>query len=278
MNTVFALLSALSYGTSDFFGGLASRKSSPLTVLLWSQITGLLLAFSAVFLLQIKFPENITVIYAAAAGLCGAAGLAFLYKGLSSGPAAVVAPVSAVTGAALPVLFGVFIRLEHPSAVVWTGIITALPAIFFLTYEKTTFSTGALKSLITGITAGLFFGCFYIFISFSSSGNLIWTMVFARSASVPVLLLISAAGKIKIIPPAGNRVNTAIVGFLDMGANLLFLLALSKGSLVTATVITSLYPAPTVIIQTIVYKEKISFLRFTGIILALAGAILISLG
>jgi len=112
MVTIFASLSALTYGSADFYGGMAARKSQTVTVVFWSQGIGFLVALIAAPLMGSASVMMGDILWGIAAGLAGAAGVGFLYRGLASGLAAVVSPVAALTGATLPVIFAVLMELK----------------------------------------------------------------------------------------------------------------------------------------------------------------------
>ena len=112
MVTLFASLSALTYGSADFYGGMAARKSKAVTVVFWSQGFGFLFALIAAPLMGSSSVTFIDILWGIAAGLAGAAGVGMLYRGLASGLAAVVSPVAALTGATLPVIFAVLMELK----------------------------------------------------------------------------------------------------------------------------------------------------------------------
>jgi len=274
---IFAVFSALSYGIADFSGGLASRKSAVSAVAAWSQALGILIALIAVPIFGASAPSMEMWLWGAAAGLSGAAGLSFLYQGLAEGRAVIVSPTAALTGAALPVLFGV-ITGERPEFITWMGVAIALPAILLLSFERGDQRIAVLKSLRTGLIAGIGFSGFFILLSKTGNDSGLWPLVAARSASVPVLLLATIIRRKPLVLEKGSRRATLIAGSLDMLANIFYLLAARSGMLITAVVVTAMYPAPTVILQRIVFKEKLSALRIIGLLLALAGIALISLG
>lgn len=277
MLILFAALSALAYGCADFTGGVASRRSPVSAVVAWSQAIGIPIALIAVPLLGGTSPTLNAWLWGAAAGLCGAAGLGFLYQGLATGLAAVVSPSAALVGAALPVFFGVLTG-ERPEIITWIGVAVALPAILLLTIERGDGKGAVLKSLRTGIIAGLGFGGFFILLSRTGENSGIWPLVAARTASVPALLVFTRIRRMPLSLARGSLGTTLGAGILDMVANVFYLLASRSGMLITAAVITALYPAPTVILQRLFMKEKISFIRLAGLALALTGIALIGLG
>ena len=277
MVTLFAALSALAYGSADFTGGLASRKSSVSAVVAWSQAVGIIVALITIPLFGASTPSIEALLWGAAAGIAGAAGLGFLYQGLATGLAAVVSPTAALTGAAIPVFFGVLLG-ERPETITWIGVAIALPAILLLSMERGDGKGAVLSSLRTGLIAGFGFGGFFILLSRTGADSGIWPLVAARSASVPLLLAFSLIRRKPLTLVKGSRGAALGAGILDMVANIFYLMASRSGMLITAVVITALYPAPTVVLQRMVFKEKLGTLRIAGLVLALAGIALIGLG
>ncbi|MDA3955215.1 EamA family transporter, partial [Oceanispirochaeta sp.] len=267
MVTFFASLSALTYGSADFFGGLASRKSPATTVVAWSQGVGFLVALMTAPLMGASSAEFSDILWGIAAGLAGAGGVGFLYRGLASGLASVVSPVAALTGATLPVFFAVFSG-ERPGLVTWTGIALALPAIILLSTEEDEKKDHVLKSLQYGFLAGVGFSGFFILIAQTGDHSGMWPLVAARAATVPIFLSVTALRRLPLVLEKASRGKAVLAGALDMSANIFYLLATRTGFMVTAVVITALYPAPTVFLQRIVLGEKISKARVFGLILA----------
>jgi drug/metabolite transporter (DMT)-like permease len=277
MVTLFASLSALTYGSADFYGGMAARKSQAVTVVFWSQGIGFLVALIAAPLLGSDSVMLGDILWGIAAGLAGAAGVGLLYRGLASGLAAVVSPVAALTGATLPVIFAVFTG-ERPEIMTWIGASLVLPAILLLSSEQGEKKDHVLKSLQLGFLAGCGFGGFFILIAQTGDNSGMWPLLAARAATVPVFLLITVLRKLPVNLGKESIGYAVLAGSLDMGANIFYLLATRTGFMVTAVIITSLYPAPTVLLQRIVRGEKLNFLRICGIILAITGAALIGIG
>ncbi len=273
-----AVLSAITYGAADFLGGVASRKHRPIAVVAISQIAGAGLLLSLLLVLGPDRYRLSDFAWGAAAGLIGVIGLIFFYRGLSTGRMAVVAPLSAVMTALVPLAFGLILG-ERPSTLASIGVVVAIPAIALITRERTTGvgearSTGALD----GFIAGIGFGAFFVLISRSDPASSIWPLVGARTASIPFVLLIAAAFRQPVRPLRDLNATIVWAGILDIAANGLYLFAVRAGLLSLASVITSLYPASTIILARVVLKEQMTFTRIVGIVLALIGIALIATG
>jgi drug/metabolite transporter (DMT)-like permease len=279
MAIILAGLSALLYGAADFSGGIASRRSPVYAVVVVSQLFGLLLVVPAALLLRIPLPSWQDFAWGAAAGLCGAVGIAILYTALATTVVAVASPVAAVVGTVIPVVIGVAAG-DRPGMYAWIGIALALPAIVLLGAGPVQPGGGgkARKALWMGAAAGAGFGLFFAAISRSSQDSGLWPLLSARVASILTVLLLAFATRRPLGVAAARLPLVAAAGILDMGANIAFLLASRGGMLTIAAVISSFYPAPTVLLARLVLGEKLSWQRITGIALALGGVALISAG
>ena len=279
MTAVLSLLSALLYGTADFSGGFASRKNSVFSVMLLSQVAGILVAVVAAPIVGPNAPRLVDFAWGMVAGLTGSVGVATLYRGLADYRAAIVSPVSALVGAVVPAAFGAILG-ERLSTTALIGAALCIPAIFLLSYEKgETKDRAELKaSLLHGLIAGIGFGSFFIAISRTSPGSGLWPLIASRGASIAATtVLVLLIGRKGFAVARKDRPIALFAGMADIGANVFFLLATRSGLLIIVTLIASLYPAPTVILARIFQGQRISLPRAAGIVLALAGVALIGL-
>ena len=278
MSVLLSLLSALFYGLGDFSGGFATRKSPLLAVVTISQIGGAALALAFALADGSPFPGPADVIWAAVAGLCGLLGILMLYRGIAKAVVAIVSPVSALVSALIPAMVGLAMG-ERPSAFALAGTLLCLPAILLLSWERGTAVDRArrLESLLHGLAAGLGFGLFFIALSRTSHGTGIWPAFIARGSSLAALLLVMFASRRPLRLARASRMPAVAAGLADMGANILFLLAMRAGLLSISAVVASLFPAPTVVLARIFLKEKIPPARLAGLGLAIAGVALIGM-
>lgn len=277
MGVLLGLLAAACYGAADFFGGLATRRSSLLAVAVVSQAAGFALIAIAMPFFHGKATPT-ALLSGAYAGVCGGIGIALLYHALSIGKMGVVSPITAVLAAAVPVVAGI-VRGEQLSLWQSGGIVLALIAVVLisLTTEpdgQLEFSTAGVKE---AIVSGVVLGGFYIFLARGGSGAGLYPLVTARFASTALLLLVALASRKAFVPPRKLTGVVLLVGALDMTANCLYVLATYAGYLSVAAVLTSLYPGSTVILARFVVGERLSLLQKTGVGFALAGVALIAL-
>jgi hypothetical protein len=275
VSVLLASLSALFYGAADYTGGRATRQSPVFAVLVLSQaagLAGILVAAAAVPDTTIRLSD---LLWGAAAGASGVVGLALLYRALATTVAAVASPAAALVGAAAPVIVGALMG-EQPGITGWIGIGIAIPAVLLLTAERHS-GEGTERALLLGVLAGLGFGGFFVFISRTSGDSGLWPLASSKIASIVIALAVVALTDGKLIVNRASRVPAVAAGVLDMGANVLFLLASRIGLLAISGVVSSLYPAPTVILASLLDKQTISAVRVVGLILALAGVALMTL-
>lgn len=278
MAAILSLISALLYGVADFSGGHATRRNSVFSVMLVTQAIGALVALIAARAVGPNAPGPADLAWGLAGGLSGCLGVAALYRGLSEHTAAIVSPLSALVGAVLPAAFGAALG-ERPSGLALIGAALCLPAILLLAYEKGEAKDRAKlrSSFLYGLVAGIGFGGFFIAVSRSAPGSGLWPLLAARVASFALIAGIVLAGKKGFSLARADLPAALFAGAADMAANIFFLLATRTGLLMLVTLITSLYPAPTVLLARIFHGQRISLPRAAGIALALAGVALIGM-
>jgi drug/metabolite transporter (DMT)-like permease len=278
MTAILALLSALLYGIADFTGGHVTRRNPVFSVMVLTQAVGLFVALVAAPLVGPNAPRALDMAWGLAAGGLGFAGVAFLYAGLAKCTAAIVSPLSALVGAILPAAFGALLG-ERPSGSALAGSALCVPAILLLAYERgETKDRAKLKaSFLYGAAAGLGFGGFFIAISRTAPDSGLWPLIGSRAASLAIVSAIVLLRRGRFSIARADLPAAAFAGAADMAANLFFLLAARTGLLIIVTLITSLYPAPTVILARLFHAQRISLPRAAGIALALAGIALIGL-
>ena len=257
MAVLLSLCAALAYGLSDFVGGVVSRRISPWTIAFTSQVGGALVAL-VLGLLVGGDPRAADVGWAVLAGVGNGVGTAFLYRGLAAGRMGVVAPVSGVGAAVVPLVVGLATG-ERPGVLAGLGILAALPAIWLVAREPSGSDTPAASGagLVDGVLAGLGFG-----VLFAALGQIPEESGFLPLAlnSVVGAAVVAAVAAV-LTQPWVPREPAAYVGLLSgalgSAATGLFLVATQTGYLTVAAVITSLYPAFTVLLAAVLLRERI---------------------
>jgi drug/metabolite transporter (DMT)-like permease len=274
---LLALGSAITYGIGDFCGGLATRRATAAAVLLWSHVLGFgLLALGALAVSSEVTGRDLAL--GSLGGLAGAAGVGLLYQALAIGPMSVVAPITALLAAAVPVVAG-FAQGERPAALALGGMGLALAAIVLVSAE----GGGSLRPKdLRGVTfalgAGFGFGLFFVALSYTNDDSGLWPLVTARLTSVTLLTVLVLAGRTSAhIPTGPGRPLALAAGALDALANLFFLLAIRAGLLSVVSVLTALYPVSTVVLARLILKERFARLQQVGMALAVPAAIAMAL-
>lgn len=278
MAVLLGLLVALSYGAGDFFGGLSSRRLTPVVVVQMSQFAGLLALTAALFLLPDQRFVGTDVARGAVAGTVGLLGLVLLYRGLAAGAMSIVAPVTAVGAAVLPLAWGL-VNGERPSALALVGVALALLAVTLVSSPATDGMTipGRGREVALALVSGAAFGVVFILLGSSGADSGLWPVFAARAASVSVMTLVLLTRGVRpAIPRAGTRATVAAAGILDVAANAIFVVAAREGLLSLVAVISSLYPATTVVLARIVLHERVDRRQRIGLACALAGVLLIA--
>ena len=283
MAPVLALLSAVAYGAADFLGGMAARKATAVAAVVVSQTAGLILLLLALPLLPETIVNPIDIAWGAGAGLAGGSGVALLYRALALGPMSVVAPLTAVFAAAVPVFTGLALG-ERLSMVTTLGIALAAIAIVLIGQEQGPRSTvhglrpdvlPSARSIILSILAGLLVGVFFISLERTSAASGLWPLVPARVVAISLFTASALAGRRPVLVPWSVAGVAVGAGALDMLANALFLIAVQQGPLSVVATLASLYPASTIILARIVLRERWSRLQAAGIATAVAATVMI---
>jgi drug/metabolite transporter (DMT)-like permease len=270
---VFGLASALSWGAGDFSGGLATKRAPVLGVLAIAHVTGLLLLIALALAWREPLPSPTYLAWGLAAGLAGAIGLASLYRALAVGQMGLVAPVSAVLTALLPALFGALTEgMPGPLKLVGFGL--ALLGIWLI--AGTGASAGAREGLGLALLSGCGFGLFFILAHQAAASAVFWPLVAARVGSLALVLPL-ALGR-RQLPRPDPRLLTVVLlcGALDVAGNAFFVLAGQAGRLDVAAILSSLYPASTVLLAALLLGERVARVQFVGIVAALAAIALIA--
>jgi drug/metabolite transporter (DMT)-like permease len=270
---VLAGICALVWGTADFSGGKATQRGSALAVAVMSQLLGLpVLAISV--LLVPGTPSLADLGWGVLAGTAGFVGIVLLYRGLASGAMAVVAPITAVTAALVPIVVGLVID-RSPGALALTGAGCAVIAIALVSVGPTGSRSAVTGGLIgLALASGAMFGLFFVLLGQSSPDAGMWPLLGVRVGSIVLGLLVAARTGTSLRLPPRALAWAAIAGPLDVAANAFYLAAVGRGDLVVVGPIASLYPASTVLLALAVDRERLRVVQVAGLGLAAAALVL----
>lgn len=278
MAVVLSLISALAYGVSDFLGGLFAKRSGPWQVAVVGQSS------STVCTLVVAGWVGGTVVsgdwaWGAVGGAGSGLGTAFLYRGLSSGRMSVVAPLSAIVCALLPVAVGL-LSGERPSALALAGVVVAFPAIALVSrvVESDPDAAHAHRGgVLDGLLAGVGFGLMFAALGQVHEEAALWPLALAQATSALTVVLLAVALRQPWVPRDRTAWRAVVMGPLGATATGAFLLATHEGLLTVVSVISSLYPATTVLLATLVLRERIERWQGFGLVLAAAAVTLVAL-
>ena len=277
MSVLLSLLAAASYGLSDFNGGLFSRRGGVWAVSLVGQLAGFAVVLT-VALLDGGSPAGADLAWAVLAGVANGFGTAFLYRGLSSGRMGVVAPVSGVGAVLVPVVVGV-VGGERPGSLVWVGVLLALPAIWLVSREPAEGpATGTGSGLTDGVLAGLGFGTLFAALAQIPEEAGFLPLALNQLVAAATIIAVALALRADWVPRNRYALGGAISGVLGALATGLFQVATHHGYLTVAAVITSLYPAFTVLLAATVLREHVHRAQGYGMALCAAAVVLVAAG
>jgi len=276
MAILLSLLAALSYGLADFCGGLASKRGSAWGVALVASATGATLVLAMSLFLG-GDPTTADLWWGAAAGIGNGFGTAFLYRGLAGGRMGVVAPVSGVGAAVIPVVAGVLLG-ERPAVLVWVGILLAVPAIWLVARDPAESGASSPGGAVDGALAGLGFGFLFVALAQVSEGSGLLPLAVNQVVAGAVIVLVAVVLRQPWRPHPSAAVGGTLAGVLGALATVCFLFATREGYLSIASVVTSLYPAFTVVLAASVLREHVHRAQAAGLLMCAVAVSLVAAG
>jgi drug/metabolite transporter (DMT)-like permease len=279
VGTLFALLSSALWGTSDFLGGTASRKLSPIGVVAVSEALGLLGPLTVAIITGAFSSPTGYVGWALLAAVSGTAGIVAFYRALATGTMGVVAPIAAL-GVIVPFTVGLG-QGDHLGVAQAAGVAVAIIGIVMASGPelRTTGQSRVASAmpLLLAVVAAVGFGLVFVALDHGANTSTVMTLVVMRATSVLILLGIAAiTGWDQVKVGVRNLPMLAVVGGFDVGANAAFSFATRHGLLALVSVLSSLYPAVTVILARTVHSERLRPVQLVGVLGALAGVALIA--
>ena len=270
----FALIAAALYGAGDFCGGVASRRHHVVQVLLLASFSSVILLGVLIVVLGETVPPARDLLWAGAAGTAGALGLAALYRALAMGDVALVAPTAGVIGAGLPVVWGAFTE-GLPGTAKLLGFVAAVLGIWFVTRSEPSSAAGDhWRGLALAVFAGIAFGGYFILLAQMDGNAVLIPQLVAKVAAACLCLLFIALYGLRL-PALESNPLALLAGVLDGIANVIYLLAKHNARLDVAVVLTSLYPAVTVVLACLLLRARIAGSQWIGVLLCLGAIALI---
>lgn len=275
MAIVLSLLSAVAYGVSDFLGGIFAKRVSAWQVAVVGQSSSMVCTGVAAIAVG-GSPTGHDLLFGALAGLGGGFGAAFLYRGLSTARMSVVAPLSGVGAALIPVAVGLGTG-DRPSVTALVGVVLAFPAITLI--SRVADDSAAHRSGVgDGVLAGLGFGLLFTFLGQVGDGGALYPLALSQVTSVVAIVLTAVVLRRPWVPRGRPAWTAAWMGPLGAVAQGAFLLATQHGLLSVVSVISSLYPASTVLLAAVLLRERVQRWQAIGLALAALAVSMVALG
>lgn len=279
MAIVLALASAIVYGVSDYVGGRASRRWPPIVVALAAELTILVITVGFVPVIETTGPTGRAVCWGIVGGVAGSAGVLGLYAALSRGNMTVIAPVTGVVAAIVPVAVGMGLG-ERPRATATVGIVLAIVAVALIGglvgVANQPLDT---RTVLLASAVGAAFGMLFVAYSRTGDGAGLWPLLMSRAGATPLLLgAFVVARRRGQAPVLGAQVLVpgAAIGVLILVANGLYLVAARGGLLSVVAVLVALYPASTVALASLLDGERASRWQIAGMGAAVVAVTLIT--
>ncbi len=275
MGIMLGLVAALLYGSSDFGGGLASRRFGFLQVTVIGSAVATALAWATLILVGGPGPSVRAVAWGLASGLAGGAGTLVLYRGLARGQMSVVGPLSAVGAAVVPVAAGVALG-ERPSILAVAGVLVSLPAIVLVAASGSV--RGKLGAgLLDGLAAGLAFGILFVGLAQAGRNAGLWPVACEQTGTLLLTLAVAVRSREPLRIPLRSAGLPVLAGASGMAATLAYFYATHFSMLAVAAVLVSLYPGFTVMLARLILHERFSPAQRAGLGLCTLAIIAIAL-
>lgn len=274
ISAAYGLAAVAAWGTSDFLGGYATRRANAFLFTAVVNIGGLLMVGTLASASHATFPSARGAAWVLAGGVTGGAALAIFYRALSSGRMGLTAPIAAVLGAAIPTVFSMFTE-GLPGNISILGFVLAATGLWLITRSE---DDNAPEGIGLAVLAGIGFAGFYLCTRQAGNASAFWIASLTRAGGLIITgLIVLLQRNFRDITPAGVRWGV-LTGCIDSLGTMLFVRASQTGRLGEAVVISSLYPAVTVLLARIVLKERFTRWRFIGLLAALAAVPMIATG
>ncbi|CAB4863056.1 unannotated protein [freshwater metagenome] len=278
---LLSLVASGMWGSSDFIGGMATRRSSVFGVLLVIEAASLVVTGVVVLVAGDPFPDAGTVALAAAAGICGAGGLLLFYQALSIGKMSIVAPLSAC-GVAVPVIVGL-VSGDPMTVLIGAGMACALTGVLLVSLEAAVeeerheHTRRSRLAIALALGSALGFGGYFTFSDAAADVSIPWLIFLMRLTVLPPLIAVVLLRR-PSLPARRERPLLIAAACFDAGATALYAIAQTNGALSVVAVVGALYPVMTVLLARGVLDERLRRLQAVGVLLAFGGIALIAAG
>jgi len=261
------------WGASDFLGGVGARRANAFLFTAIVHVSGLVVVGALALITHAPFPGHASLVWSLIAGSVGGIALALFYRSLASGNMGMVAPVAAVLGAAIPTIVTAFAE-GFPGYRHVLGFVLAGIGVWLI--SRTEGDAGRPEGIGMAVLAGIGFAGFYLCIHQAGSASALWVAASSRSASLLVTGVFVLFGRHLRAVAAPVLAIAIVAGILDISGTAVFIRAAQIGRLDAAVVLSSLYPAVTVLLARIFLHEHFSRARTIGMVAALVAVPMIA--
>ena len=276
LGVLLALSASLMWGFADYVGGLQTRARQVFAVVLISQIAGFILIVGVVAGRGVAWPGVEAMYPAAVAGVLGAGCVVIFYLALSYGPVSIVAPVLA-SSAVIPVIYGL-VTGERPSALQLAGLAATLAGVILVSWTDSGGHARGRRGIAFGVLAAVLLGVVLVIFSHAASEDAYWAPFVLRTFSMATILVVVLARRVKVRVDRQALLLIALIGALDVTANLAYSVSTTLQLLSISAVLSSLFPVVTVALARLHLGERVSRVQQTGSVLTMAGVLSVAAG
>lgn len=277
LSVILALGSAFCWGLSDYLGGLKSRSAALLSVLLVSQVTGILVLFMIVIVMGGPAPEERQLLLAAGAGLGEIVGVAALYRGLAVGTMSIVAPVASI--APVVPLAVSFALGEIPAPLQIAGLVLIIAGLVLTSQKPRSPGQANRKiasSVVYGALSAIGFGIFFVLIDSAAEASIPWALFAARLTAVAALVAAVIFTRSRVVLRSTDLPVTSLIGILILSADFMYATATSIGLLGVVAVLGALHTVVTIFLARVLLNERIGRLQRVGVVTCLFGVLAVA--
>jgi drug/metabolite transporter (DMT)-like permease len=261
------------WGASDFLGGVGARRANAFLFTAIVHGSGLAVVAALALITHAPFPAIASLGWSLVAGTLGGVSLVFFYRALARGNMGLIAPVAAVLSAAIPTIVTAFAE-GFPGTRQLLGFVLAGIGVWLI--SRTEGNTGRPEGLGVAVLSGIGFAGFYLCIHRAGHASALWVAACSRSASFLFTGIIVLVGRYLRAVPAPVLAIAVAAGILDITGSTVFIHSSQIGRLDAAVVLSSLYPAVTVVLARIFLHEHFSRGRTIGMVAALVSVPMIA--
>jgi drug/metabolite transporter (DMT)-like permease len=276
LGVLLALSASLMWGAADYGGGLLTRSRDVVCVVLVSQLAGLVVIACVVAGRGVGWPGTEAMLPAAIGGVLGSVTIVVFYLALSYGPVSIVAPVMA-SSAGIPVVYGIA-RGERPSALQFTGLVVTLVGVILVSLTTGDGHARGRRGIAFGVLAAVLLGVLLVLFSRAAAHDAYWAPLVLRVFSIATTLLIVLVRRVRVRVDRSVVVVIAMVGTLDMLANLAYAVSTTLQLLAITAVLSSLFPFVTVVLARVHLGERVTRVQQTGSVMTMVGVLLVAAG